>query len=76
MTITERNQTTITIDKSLHTGMKQMARAKRVHVSNLYEQAVEAFLSNENRPQITQKTPENNAKKPENKANASNVPRR
>jgi len=46
---------TIHIDGSYHSAMKQLAKKKRVLISLLYEQAVEAFLDTQNRIQNTSK---------------------
>lgn len=43
---------TIHIDESYHTAMKGLAKSKRVLISLLYEQAVEAYLDTENKRKI------------------------
>lgn len=56
---------TIRIDPTIHNAMKIRAKAQRVQISLLYEQAAEAFLE-----------PKNSPKKAENKANGNAAVRR
>ncbi len=46
---------TIHIDESMHASMKHLARVKKVLVSNVYEQAVEAYLDTQNNTKNTVK---------------------
>lgn len=54
-TIEMTKMVTIHIDESMHASMKHLARVKKVLISNLYEQAVEAFLDAQNTTKNTVK---------------------
>lgn len=54
---------TIRIDSTIHAAMKSAAKQKRVHISLIYEQAAEAYLTQENSSNLTKINMKNNVKK-------------